>query len=257
MVTTATVLQTSIRLVGQAAHGAEDRQLRVEGFDQARYSASHVLCIGAGGLISHIAPTLARKGIGALTLLDDDEVEVSNLNRQRFYPEDVGTNKALALAANLQRECIHATRLAGYAWRLEEAIDRGIDLRCDVAVCGVDNNPTRVLASRQFRDLGIPLIFTAVSEDADHGYVFVQEPEGACFGCLFPDAAESSAYPCPGTPAIADILQIVGGLVVYAIDSCLMARPRGWTYRALGMSAGSQDACQRVPIRQGCQLCGQ
>jgi molybdopterin/thiamine biosynthesis adenylyltransferase len=43
------------------------------------------VCIGVGGLISHVAPTLVRKGIGALVLLDDDVVEVSNLNRQRFY----------------------------------------------------------------------------------------------------------------------------------------------------------------------------
>lgn len=256
MATTSTVLQTSIRLAGGAVPGAEDRQQRVEGFDQVTFSASHVLCIGAGGLISHIAPTLARKGIGALTLLDDDEVDVSNLNRQRFYPEDLGTNKALALATNLQRECIHATRLTGYAWRLEEAIDRGIDLACDVVVCGVDNNPARVLASRHFRVLGIPVIFTAVSRDADHGYAFVQEAGGACFGCVFPDTADDVTYPCPGTPAIADILQIVGGFVVYGIDSCLMGRARDWTYRAVRMSSGVMDAAQRVPVRSGCQLCG-
>jgi len=48
------------------------------------------------GIISMIAPTLARKGIGRITLLDDDVVEHSNLNRQRFYIEDVGRqNKAV------------------------------------------------------------------------------------------------------------------------------------------------------------------
>jgi len=74
-----TVSQTSIRLRGKAVPGAEDRQRKITGFDQERYSKAGLLCIGAGGLISHIAPTLVRKGIGRITLLDDDVVEPSNL----------------------------------------------------------------------------------------------------------------------------------------------------------------------------------
>jgi len=62
--------------------------------------------------------------------------------------------------------------------------------RCDVALCGVDNNPGRIAASTYFRRLRIPVIFTAVSADTDHGYVFIQEPTGPCFGCLFPDAVD-------------------------------------------------------------------
>jgi len=99
---------------GRALPGAEDRQRQIAGFDQQRFSRSHVLCVGAGGIISHVAPTLCRKGIGTLTLIDDDRVEVSNLNRQRFYSTDVGRNKAVALATNLQEECISATELRGF-----------------------------------------------------------------------------------------------------------------------------------------------
>lgn len=77
----------SIKLFGERIEGALDRHQGIAGFDQEKYSTSHVLCIGTGGLISNIAPTLCRKGIGKLTILDDDLVEVSNLNRQRFYPK--------------------------------------------------------------------------------------------------------------------------------------------------------------------------
>src|SRR5687767_13514685 len=111
---TSTVSQTSIRVRGKALRAAEDRQSKVPGFVQARISAARVLCIGAGGLISFIAPTLARKGVGGLSLLDYDAVEISNLNRQRFYEHDIGRNKALALAVNLQRECIYSTDIRGY-----------------------------------------------------------------------------------------------------------------------------------------------
>jgi molybdopterin/thiamine biosynthesis adenylyltransferase len=76
-------------------------------------------------------------------ILDDDVVEASNLNRQRFYPKDLGYKKAYALAENLMYECVHTTLLLAYPLLLEEAIDCEIDLGCDVAICGVDNNPAR------------------------------------------------------------------------------------------------------------------
>ena len=219
------------------------------------FSRSRVLCVGAGGLISHIAPTLCRKGVGAITLLDDDLVEASNLNRQRFYSKDIGTNKAIALAQNLKAECIAATEIRGYALRLEQVIERGSDLACDVAICGVDNNPARVAASRYFRSRGVPVIFTAVSRDGDHGYAFVQDRQGPCIACLFPDLVNDDRYPCPGTPAIADILQTVGALAVYAVDTLLMDRPRSWNYRRISLSDGSLDATVRMPVRPSCKLC--
>lgn len=80
---------TSIEIFGTKVEGADDRQAQIAGFDQAALSRAHVVCVGAGGIISHIAPALCRKGVGAITLLDADSVEPSNLNRQRFYPKDL------------------------------------------------------------------------------------------------------------------------------------------------------------------------
>src|ERR1039458_1650140 len=246
---------TSIELKGKTIQGAEDRQGKIPGFDQLVFSQARSLCIGAGGIVSQIAPTLARKGVGVITLLDDDIVEASNLNRQRFYARDLGRNKALALARNLQPECISASEIRGYAFRLEEAIEREVDLECDVAICGVDNNPARVAASRHFRSMGGPVVFAAVSTSGDHGYVFIQERGGPCIACLFPDMINDDRYPCPGTPAIADILQAVGALAVYAIDTLLMTRPRCWNYRRLSLSDGQQDGASQIPARRDCPIC--
>ena len=247
--------RTSIELRGKAVPGAEDRQRNIPGFVQEIFSRSQVLCIGAGGIISQIAPTLVRKGIGRITLLDDDVVEPSNLNRQRFYIKDIGKNKAIALARNLQPECIIETAIRGYAFRLEEAIARGINLACDVAICGVDNNPARVAASVYFRTKEIPLIFTAVSRDGDHGYAFVQDRTGPCIACIFPDIANDDRYPCPGTPAIADILQAVGSLAVYAIDTQLMDRSRAWNYRRITLANAAEDGGSMIRERKDCHIC--
>jgi molybdopterin/thiamine biosynthesis adenylyltransferase len=249
-----TASPTLIKLRGREIRGAEDRQRKIPGFDQAVYSGSGVLCVGAGGIASQILPTLARKGIGRIAVVDDDIVEASNLNRQRFYESDIGKSKALALAANLQRECIAATEIQGVPFRLEEAIARRVDLSCDVAVCGVDNNPARVAASHFFRGRGIPVVFIGVSTDGDHGYVFVQGRDGACIACVFPDMVNDDRYPCPGTPAIADILQAVGALAVYAVDTLLMSRPRQWNYRRISLSDGALDGGSSVPARPNCPM---
>jgi molybdopterin/thiamine biosynthesis adenylyltransferase len=250
------IKQTSIRLRGKAIPGAEDRQKKIPGFNQDVFSKRKVVIIGAGGLGSHIAPALLRKGIGSLTIIDNDEVDVTNLNRQRFYEADIEKNKAIALALNLQRECIFATELTGMGMPFEAAVATGMDIGCDVAVCGVDNNPCRVAASQYFRARRIPVIFSAVSADGDHGYVFIQEKDGPCFGCVFPDAVNDLRFPCPGTPAIIEILQVVGALTVYAVDSCLMARPRQWNYRELYLSDGEWGSSRKVGVRADCPVLG-
>jgi molybdopterin/thiamine biosynthesis adenylyltransferase len=247
--------RTSIRLRGVAIPDAEDRQRKIPGFDQEIFSCSRVLCVGSGGLISFIAPPLVRKGVGGITLVDDDFVETSNLNRQRFYIKDVGRNKAVALAENLLPECIAETAICGIPFRLQEAIARDLDLSCNVAICGVDNNPARIAVSRYFRAKGIPVIFTAVSLNGDYGYVLVQGKTGPCIGCVFPDMINDDRFPCPGTPAIADILQAVGALVVYAVDTLLMNRPRLWNYRRISFSDASLDGTSLISVRKGCPIC--
>jgi molybdopterin/thiamine biosynthesis adenylyltransferase len=244
-----------IRLFGKPIPEAIDRQVKIPGFDQERYSKGRALMIGAGGLGSHIAPTLVRKGIGKVSLLDHDTVSPSNLNRQRFYERDIGDQKVGALARNLLEECVVCTEIEGWSASLEQALEDGYHFDCDIVIVGVDNNPARVIASRHFRDLGLPVIFTAVSADADHGYVFVQEKQGPCIGCLFPDMVNDDRYPCPGTPAIADVLQAVGALAAYAVDSILTDRPRNWNYRRISLSGPADDGAAMIRSRPGCPLC--
>lgn len=80
----------------------------------------------------------------------------------------------------------------------------------------------------------------------------MQEHEGACIRCLFPDMAEDDRYPCPGTPAVADILQAMEAFVVYAVDSLLMNRPRAWNYRRVSLSGAVPDGCGSIVKRDGC-----
>jgi molybdopterin/thiamine biosynthesis adenylyltransferase len=236
---------------------ATDRQERIPGFDQARLSSSCAVLIGAGGLNSEVGEGLVRKGIGCLKIFDPDRVELSNLNRQRFFVKDLGENKAWALIRNLAPEAIGETLLQGCRLSFQDAIAAGLDRVGHVAVCGVDNNRTRIFASEHFARERTPLVILGVSNDGSHGYAFVQEVDGACFGCLFPDAVENRREPCPAVPAVKDILKVVAGLALYAVDSVLMDRKRTWHYKQIFLDGSLPERSFRVERRPACALCAQ
>jgi transposase len=111
----------------------------VPGFSQERLSRLSVLCAGAGGLASHIGEALVRKGVGRLIVTDADTVELSNLNRQRFYQRDIWKNKALRLARSLRAEGFLGTEVVGIGLNFMEAMRSGMVPGFDVIVSGIDN----------------------------------------------------------------------------------------------------------------------
>lgn len=86
---------------------------------QARFSAATIAVCGLGGLGSHIAPALARAGVGRLILLDFDRVDVTNLHRQQYKASQVGRYKAEALSENL-REIAPYIELEAHTVRVTE-----------------------------------------------------------------------------------------------------------------------------------------
>ncbi|MBI1973977.1 ThiF family adenylyltransferase [Candidatus Micrarchaeota archaeon] len=232
-----------------------DRQARLEGFSQERFANATVLLVGAGGLNGPIGVGLAREGIGRTKIFDHDVVHLSNLSRQKFYIEDLYHNKALCLARNLAREAVSPVVIEGHARSFEEAIEAGIDLSADVVINGTDNDAVRVATSRAYPRT--PVIFLAVAENCDNGYVFVQEPSGPCFGCLFPEALvedPNRRFPCK-VPAILDINTVLAGLALYAVRTLLSEAPRNWNYWEIFVD-GSIPARPRVVTRRAdCPAC--
>jgi molybdopterin/thiamine biosynthesis adenylyltransferase len=236
--------------------GVEDRQVRLTGFSQDALANAKVIMIGAGGLGGEIGEALVRKGVGTIVIFDHDLVEPSNLNRQRFYKNDLYKPKAHRLARNLGNAGFLRSTLMGYSLSFQDALQYGVDMtgNVSVVVCGVDNNPCRIAVSRYYQEQKIPVVFTSVSEDASHGYVFVQEPGKACFGCLFKEAITDERYfPC--SPGVTDILKVVGGIVSYAIDSILMDRLRTWCFKNVYLCGSIPGNDWMVDRRKDCPLC--
>ena len=231
-----------------------DRQNRLPDFDQQKLEKSHVLLIGGGGIGSELTEGLVRKGIGELTVYDPDIVEMSNLNRQHFFKKDIGKNKAVRLVKNISKHATCGTILNGYGCSFQDAVASKHNLNADIVICGVDNNAARIAVSEFFRGGGIPVIFIAVDYMAENGYVFIQEPSGPCFGCAFPRCLEKRKAPC-FTPAVKDVLKVVAGLALYAIDTLIMKRKRNWNYRNVHLAGFAPSQELTVTKNKKCPLC--
>jgi molybdopterin/thiamine biosynthesis adenylyltransferase len=239
---------------------AEDRQDRLRGYSTELLRQLHVLMIGAGGLGSSIVPGLVRKGVGQIHLCDADTVGISNLNRQDFTVTDFGKCKAICLARNAARQGALGSRTVGHCTDFTSETAERLVQGAQIVICGVDNNLARKLASELCRERRIPCVLMAVNEGADHAWVFVQEPDGPCVACVFPfiAAADSDRERCIANPAIIDILKVVGGFALYAVDSLVMphVRVRHWNYRSINLRGGVPDEIVQVERRVNCPMCG-
>src|SRR6266566_1812413 len=135
------------------------RQELIVGFSQASLTNAVGILIGAGGIGGEVGEGLCRKGFGRLRIFDYDVVEATNLNRQHFFREDIGENKAHSLARNLAPHCHAGTTIEGYPLSFEDAIALDIDMSAVFVVCGVDNSEARIAVSHYYRCLGTPVIF--------------------------------------------------------------------------------------------------
>ncbi len=178
---------------------------------QMKLAQARVALIGAGGLGSPAALYLAAAGVGTLTLIDDDRVDRSNLQRQVLHIDArVGMLKteSAQMALNALNPSI---RIEAKPQRLQaenvEALLAGHDLVID----GADNFPTRYLLNAASRRLGLPLIYGAVHRFS--GQVSVFDPrvvESPCYRCLFPEPPAAEDAP---NCAQAGVLGVLPGII--------------------------------------------
>lgn len=175
------------------ALGAEEaarahRQMLLPGFGetaQRRLRAARVLVIGAGGLGSACVPYLAGAGVGAIGIVDDDEVELSNLHRQVAHgTADIGRAKAESLAETA-RSINPGVAIEPHRRRL--TAENALELfgRYDLVIDGSDNFPTRYLANDAAEMLDMPLVWGAILQY--HGQLGVAwRRHGPGYRDLFP-----------------------------------------------------------------------
>src|SRR5690606_9356223 len=124
---------------------------------QQRLADAHVLVLGAGGLGSAALPLLVAAGIGRVTVVDDDTVNMTNLHRQTLHtPADVGRPKAESAVEHLAR-LNPDTELVAVTERFAPGTTFDLLLDVDVLVDGTDNRATRYLSNDAAAIRGVPL----------------------------------------------------------------------------------------------------
>jgi molybdopterin/thiamine biosynthesis adenylyltransferase len=182
----------------------------IGGPGQKRLKAARVLVIGAGGLGSPALLYLAAAGVGTLGIVDDDEVSLSNLQRQVLHStKAVGrpkTDSAMTALARVNPEVSVET----YTTRLTaENADRLIGL-FDMVLDGSDNFDTRYLVARTAARLQKSLIFAAIGQWEGQLSTFKPWTGGPCYECIFPERPATSLVP---TCADAGVLGALAGVM--------------------------------------------
>ena len=191
------------------------RQIMLPQVDIAGQQAlldSHVLIIGAGGLGSPASMYLAAAGVGKLTLVDNDTVELSNLQRQLAHAEsDLGANKVDSAAATLRAinsdvEVVALNRRVGTA-ELGELVSSA-----DVVLDATDNVETRFAINRACLAANVPLVSGAAIRLEGQVAVFdSRQSDSPCYECLY-KGGEGGDLTCADNGVFAPVVGIIGSM---------------------------------------------
>src|SRR3954462_5344701 len=179
---------------------------------QTKLLNAKVLLLGAGGLGSPTALYLAAAGVGTLGIVDDDEVDLSNLQRQVIHTTDrIGVPKvdSAEIAINGINPDVKVVK---YRTRLDASNIMEIIEGYDVIVDGVDNFPTRYLLNDATVRLGIPVVSASIL--GFDGQLSVFKPhDGPCYRCLYPVPPPAELAPSCGAHRVLGVLPGTMGLL--------------------------------------------
>lgn len=189
------------------------RQISLPGFGlnaQTKLVQAHILCIGAGGLSSPALQYLAAAGIGHITVVDDDVVELTNLHRQIIHTaDDLGCNKVDSAAqkiAAINPEVVVETHCRRLDWELAQRLCATADAVFD----GSDNFATRHIVSAACAQTGIPHVWGSIlGFDAQMSVFWAGH--GPIYEDLYPHPPAAGQVPnCAQAGVLGPVVGIVG-----------------------------------------------
>ena len=186
-------------------------EIGIEG--QERIRAARALVIGAGGLGSPVALYLGSAGIGRLTLVDDDAVDLTNLQRQVAHTHsrigrpkvDSAREAVLAIAPGLDVVAVRQ--------RADAAALATLAAEADVVLDCSDNFATRQAVNAACVAAGVPLVSgAAIGFDGQLSVWDARRPDAPCYACVFPPASAPPEVRCATMGVFAPLVGIVGAM---------------------------------------------
>ena len=184
-------------------------EIGIEG--QERILAVHALIIGAGGLGSPAALYLGSAGIGTMTLVDHDTVDMTNLQRQIAHTTArIGTPKVESI-----RQAVHAinpeVQIRCIAEQATDALLDQLVPQATIVLDCTDNYRTRQLINAACVHHGVPLVEgAAIRLDGQLMVIDPRDPQSPCYACIFPPEAEFEEVQCSTMGVFAPLVGLIG-----------------------------------------------
>ena len=225
---------------------------------QRQLLAAHALVIGAGGLGCPAALYLATAGVGRITLVDHDSVDLTNLQRQVAHTHSrIGQPKAESLrhsllALNPGLQVTAHVRRADAAW-LDELLPT-----VDVVLDCTDNFKTRHLVNAACVRHGKPLVSgAAIGFDGQVSVYDSRQPQAPCYACLFPPEAAFEEVACSTMGVFAPLVGMVGSTQAAEALKLVAGMGQPLAGRLLMLDALAMRWDEVALARQaGCPVCG-
>jgi molybdopterin/thiamine biosynthesis adenylyltransferase len=186
-------------------------EIDVEG--QEKLLSSHVLVIGAGGLGSAAAPYLAAAGIGKITLLDHDQVDLTNLQRQIMHSQNsIGKSKVESGKQFLQN-MNPMLEVNGIESKATKALLDSLLPSVDIVLDCTDNYASRQLINFACFDHGVPLVSgSALRFDGQLNVFDFSNPSSPCYACLFSPEEQFEEVSCSSMGIFSPLVGIIGAM---------------------------------------------
>ncbi len=224
---------------------------------QVRLANARVVVLGAGGIGCPVIQSLAAAGVGALRIVDDDVVELSNLPRQTLFAEaDVDRPKADAAAGAVRRLSRHVAVSSRTERITADSVAELVD-GADLVVDGTDNFATRLVVSDHLVRARVPLLSAAVGQFGGQVGAFRGWDDGPCYRCFVGDAHDADECDtCAEVGVLGPFVGWVAGFAALQATRLLSGfAPADWG--ALHLLDGLKPALRtiRIPKDPECRAC--
>jgi molybdopterin-synthase adenylyltransferase len=228
---------------------------QVGGFGQRRLKETKILVVGAGGIGSAVIPALAGAGVGQLTIIDDDVVELGNLHRQPLFRErDAGYSKA-DLALQFVQRLNHFVKATPVLQRIGPDNARGLIEGHHLVIDGSDNFATRLAVSDACVASGTPLLSAAAVQFQGQVGLFRGKP---CYRCFVGDAFDTDDCDnCAELGVLGALTGTVGNFAALLAINAIVGigdDPAGKLHLFDAEKLSWREV--RIPADPGCRSCG-
>jgi molybdopterin-synthase adenylyltransferase len=230
----------------------------IGGPGQKRLKAAKVLVVGAGGLGSPALLYLAASGVGTLGVIDADEVEATNLQRQIIHADQrIGMPKVFSAEVAIKALNPFVT-VRPYNRRLDETNAAALVAEYDLVLDGSDNFDTRYLVNRVCAEAGKPLISGAITQWEGQLSLYDPAHGSPCYACIFPVRPAAGLVPsCAEAGVAAPLPGVIGAMMAMEAVKHLTGAGETLAGRLMIHDAlYGETRVIKVERRAGCEVCG-